>query len=333
LLQSKGTDFKFDEKGVGELNNFFNTFTNALNYARLYMDIDLGKKPSVKKLSGEDAWIMSRLEGLSLDVLAAYNGYEFSNAVTAIENFVDKDFSRTYLQLIRTRIGTDSQKEIDNIVSYVINVVLRLFSPIAPHACEYYFKHFNGEKISPSIHLLDFVEVSGFRNEELEKEFETVNFAAQAALALRSEQKLRVRWQLEELAIDSEQKISQLSDALAKMVNVKKVTSLAGGKSAGEGFVVKDFGKGKVYLKVLASDELKESWEFSELARLVQDARKKAGLQPGQKVTLNLSTDDVGFVEKHKAKLEEKTSTVINLVSGIQMEKLVQRSFGFEIKQ
>ncbi|MFA6419731.1 MAG: isoleucine--tRNA ligase [archaeon] len=333
LLQSKGTDFKFDEKGVGDLNNFFNTLTNSLNYARLYMKIDLGKKPATKKLKGEDAWIMSKLEKLSLDALSAYNGYEFSSAVNAIMDFVDKDFSRTYLQLIRTRIGTDSQTEIDEVVSYTINVLLRLFAPIAPHSCEYYFKNFNGEKISESVHLLDFVEVKDYRNEELEGEFELVNFAAQAALALRSEQKLRVRWLLEELVVESEQKLSSMSSALAKMVNVKKVTSLASGKSVGEGFVMKDFGKGKVYLKIVASQELKENWEFSELARLIQDGRKKAGLNPGQKVTLELSTDDLEFIAKHKEKLEEKTSTNLKVVSGIKMEKLVERSFGFEIKQ
>jgi len=333
LLQSKGTDFKFDVKGVADLNNFFNTFTNALNYARMYMKIDLGLKPVAAKLHGEDAWLMSKLEKLSIDVLRAYNNYEFSGAAIAIQEFVDKDFSRTYLQLIRPRMGADSQKEVDEVVSYSINVLLRLFAPIAPHACEYYFLEFNGKKIAESVHLLNFVEVKGFRNEILEKEFDFVNIVAQSALALRSEQKLRVRWQLEELVLDAEQKIETMQNALMKMVNVKKFATLAKGKDLSSDYAVKDFGKGKVYLLVKPTPELKEEWELSELLRLLQDARKKAGLIPGQKVVLELDSDDLAFIEKHKKKIEEKTSSEIRIVSGHKMEKLVERSFGFELRK
>jgi len=331
LLQSKGTDFKFDIKGVGELNNFFNTLTNSLNYARLYMKIDLEKKPS-KLNKSEDVWLMSRVQRLSEEVLNAYNLYEFSRAVTVIMDFVDKEFSRTYLQLIRPRLGTDSQKEVEETVSYTINVLLRLFAPIAPHACEYYFQHFNGKKFAESIHLLDFVEVKDFRDEELEKEFDFVNVVAQSALALRSEQKLRVRWLLEELIVDSEQSISKMSGALAKMVNVKKVSALDS-KKVPSGYAMKDFGKGKIFLKIEASPELKESWELSELSRMVQDARKKAGLQPGQKVVLEIDSDDRGFIERNKEKIEEKTSTMIKIVSGKHFEKLVEKSFWFELKK
>jgi isoleucyl-tRNA synthetase len=332
LLQSKGTDFKFDVKGVGELNAFFNTLTNSLNYARLYMHIDLDKIPS-KKLKGEDAWLLSKVEKLSDTVIGAYNSFEFSRAVIALQEFIDKEFSRTYLQLIRPRIGTDSQKEVEGVVSFTINVVLRLLAPIAPHATEYYFQNFNGKKLAQSIHLLDFVNVKGYRNEELEKEFDFVNIVAQSALALRSEQKLRVRWLLEELVIDSDEQVSQMSAALAKMLNVKKVLMLEKGKSVGEGFAVKDFGKGKVYLKVSASPELKDTWELSELLRAVQDARKKAGLTPGEKVTLEIECDYKSFLEKNKQKIEEKTSSMIKIVSGKKLEKLVEKSFWFDIKR
>ena len=336
LLQSKGTDFNFDVKGVAELNNFFNTLTNSLNYAALYMKIDLEKKPSLKKVKGEDSWLMSRVEALSEKVLSAYNGFEFSSAVSAIMEFVDKEFSRTYLQLIRPRLGSDSQKEVDETVSFSINVLLRLLAPIVPHAAEYYFQKFNGSKLSESIHLMDFVKAKGYRNEELESEFAFVNVVSQSALALRSEQKLRLRWQLEELVIDYEQKISEMNDSLAKMVNVKKVLMLEKGRhktELGADYAVKDFGKGKVYLKISATPELKDEWELSELMRLIQDARKKAGIVPGQKVVLEIECNDKAFLVKHKKKIEEKTSTKILLVTGKTLDKLIEKSFWFELKK
>jgi hypothetical protein len=138
---------------------------------------------------------------------------------------------------------------------------------------------------------------------------------------------------LEELVIDSDEQVSQMSAALAKMLNVKKVLMLEKGKSVGEGFAVKDFGKGKVYLKVSASPELKDTWELSELLRAVQDARKKAGLTPGEKVTLEIECDYKSFLEKNKQKIEEKTSSMIKIVSGKKLEKLVETSFWFDIKR
>jgi len=124
-----------------------------------------------------------------------------------------------------------------------------------------------------------------------------------------------------------------LLSALKKSVNVKKARMINYGEKLPSAFVVKDFGKGKIYLNINASSELKQEWELSELMRLVQDARKKAGLTPGQKVVLELSTDDEAFVKKHKEKIEEKTSVQIKLVHGLNKEKLVDREFGFEIKK
>ncbi len=332
LLQSKGSDFNFDAKGVGELNTFYNTLTNSLNYAKMYMKIDLEKKPS-KNISGEDAWFMSRVENLSNKVISAYNSYEFSSAVILLQEFIDKEFSRGYLQLIRNRLNTSTQSDVDDVVSYSINVILRLIAPIAPHAAEYYYHKFKKTNDVESIHLLNFVEIKGFRDEVLEKEYEFVGIVGQAALALRSEQKLRVRWMLEELCLDSEQEISKMTAALTKMVNVKKFRMLKKGENPGLEFASKDFGKGIVWLKVVADSHLKEEWELSELLRLIQDARKKSGLMPGQKVILELETDDKTFVEKHKNKIQEKTSTEIKYVSGLKLEKLVEKSFAFEIKK
>jgi isoleucyl-tRNA synthetase len=328
LLQSRGTDFSFDIKGVGELNGFFNTLTNSLNYAAMYLKLDLGLVPS-KKVNGEDLWLVSKAEKLSLDVVSAYNSFEFYKALGFLQEFVDKDFSRTYLQLVRNRLDDEN---VSASVSYAVNILLRLLAPIAPHAAEYYFLKLN-KNSGESIHLLDFAELRGFRSEEIEKEFELVSLAGQAGLALRAEQKLRARWILEELVLESEQKVENLLSALKKSVNVKKARMINYGEKLPSAFVVKDFGKGKIYLNINASSELKQEWELSELMRLVQDARKKAGLTPGQKVVLELSTDDEAFVKKHKEKIEEKTSVQIKLVHGLNKEKLVDREFGFEIKK
>ncbi|MCX6801131.1 MAG: isoleucine--tRNA ligase [Candidatus Diapherotrites archaeon] len=330
LSQGKGTDFNFDIGAISDVGNFFNTFTNSLNYAKMYLNIDLEKKisgASAKKLLEEDRWILSRLEELSKKIISAYNNYEFFKAGIAVEEFVDLEFSRAYLKLIRNRIGTKTQKQAEQTVSYVISVLLKLFAPIAPHASEYYWREFGARQ---TIHLEDFEKISGLRNEALEKEFELVQSVAQAVFSLRTEQKLRLRWQLEKVIVESDKKISGLLEVLARMCNVK---SAENGKNPGSGFAAKDFGAGKVYLKVSASPEMKEEWELSELLRQIQDARKKAGLSPGEKVKLEIECGDKKFLEKNRKKIEEKTSAEMVFVSGKKLALLVEKEFFFEIKR
>jgi len=329
LQQSRGTDFSFDANGPKDFNGFFNTLTNSLNYSKMYMNIDLGVKVSdcPKDLLAEDKWFLSKSAELYEKCLSAYNDYEFFKALGAIQEFVDKVFSRGYLQLVRQRIGSDSQKQIDYSLSVSIASLLRLFAPIAPHASEYYYQQFGGKG---SIHEHNFLDISNLREKDLEEEYSFVELVAQNALALRTEQKLRLRWQLEEMVLDSEKKVNNFSEALARMCNVKKI-NFAKTPVDSNDYVVKEISGVKIALKISASAELKEDWELSELLRLLQDGRKKAGLKPGQKVIVECSCSDLNFLEKNKSKIEEKTTTEIKVVSGKSMEKLVDIEFGFEI--
>ncbi len=330
LQQSRGTDFAFDTKGVKEFNSFFNTLTNSLNYCKMYMNINLVDEIEVSKtLLAEDKWFLSKTAELSEKCLSAYNGYEFYKALLAIQEFVDKVFSRGYLQLVRQRKGTKTQGQIDETLSVAISVLLRLFAPIAPHASEYYYLELGGKE---SVHEHNFLDLSKLRDEDIEKEFSFVELVVQSSLALRSEQKLRLRWQLEELVVESESKVENLAEVLARMVNVQKISFEKVKES--RGFVVKEIdAKTKIALKISASAELKEEWELSELMRAIQDARKKSGLLTGQKVVVEIDCSNAKFIERNKKKIEEKTSSEIKLVSGLKKEKLVEIEAGFEIKK
>ncbi len=325
LSQSKGSDFNFDINAVGEVGKFFNTLTNSLNYAKLYMKIDLSAKPKATK--PEDKWILSKISSLSKRALDNFNSYEFYKVLIDLQEFVDRDFSRTYLQLIRKRI---SEKEVSGTVSFIINVLLRLFAPVAPHATEYYYKEFGGKE---SIHLLDFVDCSKYKNDEIEKEFSFVKEIEQTALALRAENKLRLRWVLEEVRVVSKQKIVSFKEVLARMCNVKEIVFVEPKKDISSDYVLKEVSGSKVFLKVVASKELRDEWELSELIRKIQDARKKAGLKTGEVVKIDIECSDKEFLSKYKNFIEEKTSAKLNFVLGKETLKEIERDFFFEIKK
>jgi isoleucyl-tRNA synthetase len=325
LLQSRGTDFKFDVDSVGDASKFFNTLTNSFNYAKSYLDLNLQKIPR-KDLEGEDKWILSKLEKLSEEVVRDYNNYEFYKAISRMEDFINSDFSRTYLQLVRSRINSESKEVVAETISFISNVFLRLLAPVAPHLSEYLWNSIGGKE---SVHLLDFVAVEGYRKTEIEDEFIFVQKVAQNVLALRSETKIRKRWQLEKLFVESKTKLTNLKNVLENMCNVISVEE---GEPSKEGFVLKEFEGNKIYLQTKVLDETKNSWDLSELTRNIQAERKNKGLQPGQIVKLDLYCDDKEFIELNKKLIEEKTSTKISIVpSRGELTDLANRKAWFEI--
>ena len=324
LSQSKGSDFKFDVQGVADMRNFFNTLSNSLNYVNLYASINFSNN-DLNDLLPEDNWILSRIGNLYSNVLNAYNNYEFYKSVSLIMDFVDKDFSRTYLQLIRKRI---SSEQVGKTISIVIDSLLRLIAPVAPHAADYYYNFFN----KSSVHVLNFRDVSNFSNNDLEKEFSLVEEIARTGLAVRSQEKIRLRWVLDELIIVSKEKINNFENVLGTMLNVKKVSFMDSFKE-NDNFVSKEFSCGKVFLKTNVSKEMKEEWEISELLRQIQDARKKAGLKTGQKISLLIDSNDEKFLEKNKKIIEEKTSSVLKKINSEKKQLLVEREFFIEIEK
>ncbi|MDD3084118.1 MAG: class I tRNA ligase family protein, partial [Candidatus ainarchaeum sp.] len=323
LLQSKGSDFKFDINGVAEMRNFFNTFSNALNYVNLYTKIDFSEK-NLGDLLPEDNWILSKLSNLNNNVLNSFNNYEFYKSVSLIMDFVDKDFSRTYLQLIRKRIN---EEQVSKTISIIVDSLLKLIAPITPHAADYYYTFFNK---GVSVHTLNFNDLSFFLNNDLENEFCLVEEISRVSLAIRSQEKLRLRWVLEELVIVTNEKINNFEKVIGTMVNVKNVV-LKKSFEKNDEYIFKEFSKGKIFLKTSASKELKDLWEISELLRQIQDARKKAGLKPGQKTELQINSNDKTFLEKNKKMIEDKTSTTIKIVDLKEMQKFVEREFSFKI--
>ena len=76
--------------------------------------------------------------------------------------------------------------------------------------------------------------------------------------------------------------------------------------------------EGEVELDIQITQELKEEGYYRELARALQDMRKKIGLTPSDVVILTLETDDVGkeLIEKFETDMKKTV-----MVSKIEFEK------------
>ena len=328
---SKGGDFSFDDSMLQDVQRFFNTFWNSVQFAQLYLKPTPLEKVSAKKLEPEDEWLLSKAQSLVETVTKSYDEFHYPEACASINRFVVEDLSRTYIKLIRDRVGSDSEKSLNETLSYALYAVIRLLAPLCPHASEHAFQGIRSSKDAESVHLasLPLFEKKYF-NPKLEEEMDLVQSIAPVLLSLREENKLRLRWKLKNafVKLPKEKKLKFLLPILAKMANVenaKLVFSAVDGNVA-----VKDVDGMEAYLDLAVTPEMEEQWELAELLRKVQDLRKRANLQPGKKAKLFLDCNDEKFLKKHAKTVESETSTTISRKKG-KMDRLLKRDFFIEL--
>ncbi len=334
---SKGEDLIFDIEEFNELNRFFSILWNAFNFAEMYLNLSPETahkgKINLKGLQIEDKWLLSRLNSVVGEATGAYNSHDYPKACGAITNFVMEDLSRTYIRHVKERIGTKTQGAVENTAGTAIISLLKLLAPIAPHITEYLYLHLRSGKMPESVHLLRFPEINKkLIDAELEGEFALAKEITQAALALREQNKMKLRWPLLELAIKTKsgKELSKVKKMLEVACNVKKVNE---SKAEPKGnYASAKIGEIAVYLNLDADAKLKEEWELRELLRRIQDRRKEMKLLPKQKVQLLIDCNDAKFLKKYRGAIEKGTNTKMRIESSAQREKLLEREFYIEIK-
>ncbi len=163
-----------------------------------------------------------------------------------------------------------------------------------PFISEELYQRLGGEK--ESVHLADYPKAKKeLINKKLEKEMKKVREIVTLALAERAKEKIKVRQPLNELRITSYelQREKELLELIKDEINVKKVT----------------FGK-TLKLDTKITPELKEEGMVREVIRSIQEMRKKSGLTPKNKISIQYSTasfDLNKILEKNKDSILKKT--------------------------
>jgi valyl-tRNA synthetase len=281
-----------------------------------------------ENLSVEDQWILSRLNDILENSHKAYEKTEYASVVGDIEKFILEDLSRIYIKLLRKR------EEKNNVLSYCISSVLLMLSPIAPHFTEYLYQKFESKK-EESIHLLSLLTSdTSLINKNLEDNFNLSQNVIATSLSLREDAKKRLRWILPRIVVrtDDISKLIYFIPIMKDMINVDKVELL---KYEPKGnFISKALNDNiTIYLDQDIPSNYQEEWERSELTRVIQDARKKMNLSPKNEVILKISCDDKEFLIRNKEKIEEGTSTTLDIQEHKRIkdntQKLIEKEISF----
>ena len=264
--------------------------TGTENSFQIGVDIDKLSNPL-------DRWIVSRVHQLTDHVAKFMNQYNIPDALSAVIPFID-DASNWYVRRSRRRFWK-SEDDADKAQAYqtLHYVLVRLslvLAPFTPFLAEELYQHLTGGE---SVHLLDWPTDSPVDERVLADMRRTRELIA-GGLALRMERtddygQIKIRQPLSYASYTGERLGSYYEKIMQEELNVKRVSWVEDlAKYQVSGVVNEAETEAWLELDKHLTPELEAEGLSREVIRVVQKARKDAGLSVDDRILLTLSTDD-----------------------------------------
>jgi len=137
LGNTPGNDMRFYEEKVEHYRNTVNKLWNISRYIMMSVtEIKyVTNKPETKTIS--DQWIMSELNHLIKTATEDFEKFNFSQAGEKIYEFTWNKFADWYLEIAKI------EKNKDDILLYILQILLKLWHPFAPFVTEVIWKNLN----------------------------------------------------------------------------------------------------------------------------------------------------------------------------------------------
>ena len=139
---SPGNDMRFSDEKIEAARNFANKLWNASRFVRMNLTIDEIHLPEADKLAPEDKWLLNGFNELAARVNSNLDKYELGVALGALYDFTWDVFCDWYIELAKSRLSekdTEQNLVCQNVISYVLNGILKLLHPFMPFITEEIF--------------------------------------------------------------------------------------------------------------------------------------------------------------------------------------------------
>ena len=320
----KAENLSFSEKGVDEAHKkVIMRLKNVLAFYKMYV-LNSNLKNKISNLHNEnilDKWILTRLNQLTGEITKAMDKYELSEAVRPIGDFVE-DLSNWYVRRSRERFKNEDNDK-NNATATLHHVLIelsKLIAPFMPFVAEEIYQELKGS--GESVHLDEWPKGEKIKKEDekLLEEMKKTRDVISVALEERARAGISVR---KPLAIFGTATVldGEFLLLIKDEINVKEIKT----------------GQKENKLDTNITPELKNEGMTRELIRAIQDLRKKTGLNPQDKISLNMETDEAGKKLVKNFENEIKKGTNTNEIKFAKSEgeeiKVDELKFKIEIKK
>ena len=313
---------KFSNTSAKEVYKALNILWNSFIFYNAYKPDGFSpERPNAKAL--EDAWILSRLNTVTSEVLGHYEKFEFHHVGRKLVDFAVNDFSRWYIKLVRDRADRhdESGKECFNVLNHVLEQLCLLFAPITPFLTEYLW-HQLGNK--GSVHFKTYPDGQAYRNDDLEAQMSLCIAMTESVNAARKDAHLKLRAPVRQVLVTGgagvEKAVMAFQSILLSTLNALQVVYTD--KPPQGDFAKNTFKGGEVFVDLERDELLTNLGRFRELTRKIQAARKAAGLNVKDRIQLNLQTPDPSFEAFLKKHVKDVTTAVGALSLTLQKARL-----------
>ncbi|MEK7653471.1 MAG: class I tRNA ligase family protein [Patescibacteria group bacterium] len=268
---------------MGNILKFYKMYEDKLQIQNYKLQINLKFKIQNSKFNVDnvlDLWLVAKLNSLIKETTKAMEAYDLPRATRPIAGFIN-EFSTWWLRRSRDRFKNEGADK-DNALAvfrYALLSLSKVMAPFMPFIAEHVYREIDGEL--ESVHLESWPKAEKI-DEDVLKQMEEVRKIVELGLAKRAEAGIKIRQPLATLKIpnskfqipnNQEEFISLIKDEL----NIKEII----------------FSKEieEIELDLNLTEELKVEGVLRELARSINDLRKKQGLTVGDKVKIHWHSD------------------------------------------
>ena len=280
-------DLNFLVKGVDEVyKKNIVRMQNVYSFYEMYAKENLPILNFTGTLHPLDSYILYQLRLVEEIISKALFEYRLDTAVRSMADFIDK-LSTFYLQYSRDRFREDTGGQTLSCFRFVLANFSKLLAPFAPFLAEHLYDQVKQEDKKESVHLEDWPDLGHEIPNYADIHIKTsqTRGVVDAILAARSAARIPVRQPLALARVKDLPGGEEYADIIKTRTNIERL---------------EEDKKLEVpaWIDTAITPELKEKGRVREFVRAVQDARKKEGLVPADKIILHVNTqekDDIFF--------------------------------------
>jgi isoleucyl-tRNA synthetase len=294
-----GEDPNMSEEDIKEARNVINILHNSHKYLLTYTDLHhwkpigatQGKSTRTNSKHVLDRWIRIRLEQLIQEYSSGLDAFDLPKSARTIQPFIE-DLSTWYIRRSRDRFAEGDKQALATLYG-VLYKFSQAVAPTLPFTADYIYRTLKSAKDPQSVHLCNYPKYKALSitDKKLLEKMALVRTLSSAVHTLRAKAQQPLRQRMATVILGGIRDI-KIDKELVKLFQDEVNTEcIKFDTKPGKNFMSTKVGGITVCLDKKLTEKLIAEGLLRELIRGLQDARKKAGLNVGQKVNLIYRTD------------------------------------------